>query len=173
MAKKRSRRLVIDADVARSAGKSEHPTSSSCRAFLHTTLEVGIHVVMTQKLAEEWRRHRSRYSAMWLIQMHGRKRVYSDSTEHDAILGRRINDSLIESERAVARKDLHLIEAALATDKVVASQDEHAREAFRHASAVVRELTSIAWVNPTRSVDAPVDWLRSGAQADAHRRLST
>lgn len=171
MAKRHSRRLVIDADVARSAGESEHPTSSACRALLCTVLEVGNYVVMTQKLSEEWRRHRSRYSAIWLRQMFGRKRVYSDATEHDASLGQRIDDSLLENERTVARKDLHLIEAALATDRLVASRDEHAREAFRHASAVVRELKGIVWVNPTRTVDAPVDWLRSGARAEAHRQF--
>ena len=171
MAKTRSRRLVIDADVARSAGGSEHPTSSACRAFLRTVLEVGNHVVMTQMLLEEWRRHRSRYSAIWLRQMFARKRVYSDVAEPDATLGQRIDDSLFEKERVVAQKDLHLIEAALATDRLVASRDEHAREAFWHASAVVGELKCIVWVNPTRPVDGPFDWLRSGARAEAYRQF--
>ena len=41
------RRLVIDADVARSAGETEHPVSSACGKFLSTTTELGHRVVMT------------------------------------------------------------------------------------------------------------------------------
>ena len=55
MAKQRPRRLVIDADVAHSAGESEHPISSACRKFLDTVLSVGHHVVMSEAIQEEWR----------------------------------------------------------------------------------------------------------------------
>jgi hypothetical protein len=46
---KRSKRLVIDASVARSAGgeTAVFPTSKHCRDFLRATLETGHCVVMT------------------------------------------------------------------------------------------------------------------------------
>ncbi|MCZ0940471.1 MAG: hypothetical protein OXJ55_17640, partial [Caldilineaceae bacterium] len=114
---------MIDADVAGSAGESEHPTSSACRGFLEAMLEFGNYVVMTTEIFDEWRRHRSNYSSKWLTRMFGRRQVYTDTTEHDDSLRQRIVDSLPGNRRALARKDLHLIEAALATDRLVASRD--------------------------------------------------
>ena len=67
--------------------------------------------------------------------------------------------------------DLHLLEAAFATDRLVASQDERAHAAFRRVSGRVREIQSIVWVNPTREAEAPVDWLRSGAVAESSQQL--
>ena len=54
------RRLVIDADVARSAGETEHPVSSACGKFLSTTTELGHRVVVTGEIRREWRKHASR-----------------------------------------------------------------------------------------------------------------
>jgi hypothetical protein len=66
---------------------------------------------------------------------------------------------------------MHLIEAALAAHRLVASQDEHAREAFRAVADSVATLRAIVWVNPTLRQETPVAWLRNGAIADARRQL--
>lgn len=52
MGKRHAGRLVIDADVAHSAGTSEHPVASASRVFLHTVYDFGYHVVMTEAIRE-------------------------------------------------------------------------------------------------------------------------
>ena len=171
MAKQRPRRLVIDADVAHSAGESEHPISSACRKFLDTVLSVGHHVVMSEAIQEEWRRHRSRYSLKWLTRMSARRRVDRNKIERDEDLRERIDEVVPPEQKEDVDKDVHLIEAAVATDRLVASQDERARGAFGNASANVGELKQIVWVNPTQADEKPIDWLRNGAKAEVHRQL--
>lgn len=168
---KRPRRLVIDADVVRSAGESEKPISSACRTFLEAVLNVGHHVVMTQAIREEWHRHMSNYSRKWRRQMLGRRRVVSIEGERDEQLRARIDGVVTQDQKAVVAKDIHLIEAAVATDQLVTSQDEHARKAFGDAAAVMHELRQVVWVDPTQDDENPIDWLRNGAQAEASRRL--
>lgn len=168
---KRPRRLVIDADVVRSAGESEKPISSACRTFLDTVLNMGHHVVMTQAIREEWRHHMSNYSRKWQTRMWGRRRVASIEGERDEQLRARIDGVVTRDQKAVVAKDIHLIEAAVATDQLVTSQDKGARRAFGDAAAVVRELRQVVWVNPTRDDEKPIDWLENGAQDEASRRL--
>lgn len=169
MAKLRPRRLVIDADVARSASESKHPISSTCRKFLETMLEVGHHVVMADEIKKEWRRHISKYSRRWRRQMYGRRLVTQIKVDEDETLRGRI-DTAVHLDQRVA-KDVHLIEAAIATDRLITSRDETARKAFGNASANVGELKQIVWVNPTQDDEKPIDWLREGAKTEAHRQL--
>ena len=171
MAKQRPRRLVIDANVAHSAGESEHPISSACRKFLDTVLSVGHHVVMSEAIQEEWRRHRSRYSRKWLTQMSGRKRVDRNKIERDEDLRERIDEVVPPEQKEDVDKDVHLIEAAIATDRLVTSRDEKARGAFGNASDNVGELRQIVWINPTQDDEKPIDWLQKGAKAEVHRQL--
>ena len=171
MAKLRPRRLVIDADVAHSASEAKHPISSTCRKFLETMLEVGHHVVMTDEIKKEWHLHISKYSRRWRRQMYGRRLVTQIKVDEDEILRGRIDAAVYLDQKAIVAKDVHLIEAAIATDRLVASQDERARRAFGNASANVSELKQIVWVNPTQDEEKPIDWLRDGAKTEAHRQL--
>ena len=171
MAKKRPRRLVVDADVAFSASESEHPISSTCREFLDTMLKVGHHVVMTDEIKKEWDRHNKIYFRKWLIQMWSRKRVDRVGEERNDNLRKKINKVIISRQKPVVEKDIHLIEAAIATDRLLTSRDETARRAFGNVSAIVGELRQIVWVNPTQNDENPINWLQDGAKADADRRL--
>lgn len=171
MAKQRPRQLVIDADIVHSAGETEHPISSTCREFLDTVLDVGHHVVMTKAIGEEWHRHISKYSKRWRRRMWARKRVVEITGERDETLRGRIDASVPQDQKAMAAKDVHLVEAALATDQLITSQDERVRSALRTASNNVGELKRIVWVNPTRGDEKPIDWLREGAKAEECRLL--
>ena len=166
-----AKQLVIDADIAHSASESNHPISSTCRKFLETMLEVRHHVVMTDEIKKEWRRHTSNYSRKWRSQMYGRRLVIQIEVDEDPILRGRIDAAVLLDQRDNVAKDVHLIEAAIATDRLVASQDERARRAFGNASANVSELKQIVWVNPTQDDEKPIDWLKDGAKAEAHRQL--
>lgn len=182
MAKKHRRRLVIDANVARSAGSrhlrprsatSARAVSVACHQFLNTVRDVGYHVVMTTNIRQEWLRHRSNFSATWLIQMYGRRQVHRHDAEHDEKLRTRIVSAVSDNRKQAAEKDVHLIEAALGTDRLVASQDERARGIFREGSRSVRELKPIVWVNPTLPADDAIGWLRNGAPSEARRQLGS
>ena len=171
MAKRHARKLVIDADVGHSAGESEHPMSRACRLFLEAVRKVGHHVVMTTEIRDEWRRHQSGFSRKWLTRMVGGRSVHWCKAPRDDNLRSRIASAVAEDRQPAAEKDAHLLEAALSTDRLVASRDETARGIFRDASGSVRELKPITWVNPTRSADDPIRWLEGGARSEAWRRL--
>ena len=171
MANQDSRRLVIDTNIARSAGESEHPTASASRNFLETVLDAGHRVVMTESIRKEWHRHQSIFSTVWFGQMTDQEKVVEITDERDEILRKRIDASVPPEQRNLAAKDVHLIEAAIATDRLVTSNDGRVHRAYRNVANEVEELKQIVWVNPTRDEEKPIDWLRNGARAEAHRML--
>lgn len=171
MAKIQPRQLVIDADVACSSSEKPDTISSACQRFLKTVLEVRHHVVMTDTIRKEWRHHRSGFSRKWLTQMYGGRLVKWIEVDEDETLRERIGAALHWDQRETAEKDAHLIEAAIATDRLVASQDQQARRLFGCASVAVGQLRQIVWVNPTKPDETPIEWLRNGAKAEAHRQL--
>ena len=105
--------------------------------------------------------------------MYGRRQVHRHDAEHDEKLRTRIVSAVSDNRKQAAEKDVHLIEAALGTDRLVASQDERARGIFREASRGVRELKPIVWVNPTLPADDPIGWLRNGAPSEERRQLGS
>lgn len=159
------RRLVVDANVARSAGETEHAVSSACRSFLNAITKSEHRVVMTDEIQQEWREHASKYSSRWLTSMYARKLVFRSAVRRDDQFRKRV------AQHHRNTHDMHLVEAATATDRLVASQDERARLEFGTAAVNIRELRRIVWVNPAREAEAPIDWLRSGAVAEASRML--
>ena len=62
MADKVSKRLVIDASVARAAGGEDatFPISVYCRDFLQAVLDISHRVVMTPDIRDEWNKHQSK-----------------------------------------------------------------------------------------------------------------
>ncbi len=64
-----------------------------------------------------------------------------------------------------------LIEAALAADRIVASNDDTVRHLFSSASQKVAALRQVMWVNPTTEEEKPIEWLEGGAPDEAERHL--
>jgi len=118
-----SRRLVIDASVASAAGQTMAPASRRCREFLQAVLRISHRAAMTPLLREEWKRHQSLFARAWLAEMTSKGKVEATPDVQ--------NDQLRTEAPGTrsAQKDLHLIEAALATDKIVVSLDDTARGA--------------------------------------------
>ena len=169
---KKTKRLVIDADVAQSAGTKEDPISKSCREVLEAVLDICHKVVLTEEIYAEWKRHRSNYTAGWLKSMVARKKHVPLKDVTNADLRTRINTlSLDERTLETVEKDLHLIEAALETDLIVISRDETARELFQIVSGEIGGLKRIVWINPTREKEHVKDWLNKGAKLDKSRQF--
>ncbi|MDE2992928.1 MAG: hypothetical protein OXU67_03510 [Chloroflexota bacterium] len=103
--------------------------------------------------------------------MYARRKVhYVEIIEDNALREKVLQTSNSADERQELLDDLLLIEAALTTDRTVASLDERVRELFRQAANRVGELRRIVWVNPEREPereeDDPILWLKRGAPAD-------
>ena len=174
MPKRGKARLVIDASVARSAGghHAAAGVSKSCRGFLVSILDLAYRVVMTPEISQEWKRHRSRRARKWLNEMSGRKLVVRIDSPADAQLRGRIQDAEATATRRRAMlKDAHLLEAALATDRRVASLDDEVRGLFRKLAEAVRTVAKVVWVNPAAREERATEWLQNGAPAEGQRQL--
>ena len=169
-----SKRLVIDASVARRAGEpgSPYPAAMRCREFLETVRDVGHFIVMTPEISAEWDRHQRRFARRWRASMVGRRQFHFLPLAADVTLREQL-DSVAPSEeaRAAMYKDACLIEAALATDRTVASLDKEVRVFLREAAHVVEELRAVVWVNPELEEETPILWLEHGAPAEPERML--
>ena len=71
------------------------------------------------------------------------------------------------------RKDAHLLDAALVTDRVVISADDLARELFSQLSASLRVLKSVIWLTPEHEPDRVPEWLKRGADPARRWQLAT
>ena len=171
-----SKRLVVNASVARAAGGVEATASVSvnCTEFLETFRNECVHhVVMTPELSEEWDENQSKFAATWLRSMIARKRFdYEDPPVNQALRDEIEGTATRETEIEVMRKDFHLLEAARSTDQAIISLDETVRGLFARATQHVGEIRDIVWVNPERTEEEePIEWLKNGAPPDDHRKL--
>jgi len=172
MAKVRPRRLVIDVSITHAAGDRESDRSRQCSAFLDAVLVCNHPIVVCQPWLDEWQQHRTRYARTWLRKMYARRLVVKVIVSGDPDLKSQIErTSPSENVATQLIKDLHLIEAALISDKRVASLDDEARTYFSQAAQSIRILCTICWINPERPNEHPIEWLRAGAKDEQHRML--
>jgi hypothetical protein len=143
----------------------------SCAQFLAAVRETDHRMVMTDTLREEWDWHRSNFAARWLRTMYVARKVDGLSVEADEDLRKALTLDVSEKDAETMLKDVHLLEAALATDWRVASKETGCRECFRSVAPKVKAIRKIYWVDPTIAEEEPIEWLHRGAPLDAHRRL--
>ncbi len=177
MSKSSSKCLVIDASVARAAGPphTSHPTSSNCRNFLENVLTICHRIVMTPEIRKEWDQHQSRFARQWLATMIAKKKLLPlKNLPTDSSLWECLEKiAATDEQRKQIIKDIHLLEAALASDKTIISLDEKtARKFFRRAAQESSILRTIAWVNPDLvEEEQPIAWLEGGAIPEQKRLL--
>ncbi|HAE81912.1 MAG TPA: hypothetical protein DDW33_14090 [Ktedonobacter sp.] len=109
--------LVIDTDIARSAGglDAQDMRSKDCREFLIGVQETKHKVVSTKTIREEWHKHQSRFTRTWLVSMVAQKKVcWLDDVAGDVL--RRKVDSLDEDIREELLEKKQLIEDVLKKD---------------------------------------------------------
>ena len=139
--------IVVDADVGFAAGGSEHPTSKNSRLVLQAILENNFRVVFCKALAQEWKVHASIFSKTWLASMVSRKRFVMIDPE-DLIASVVLESGLSESKINAALKDAHVVNAALASDRFLASNDKKAREIFSDVAKLTNKLNDLVWAVP-------------------------
>jgi hypothetical protein len=147
-----SRRLVIDASVASAAGLAMKPDSRRCREFLQAVLHISHRATMTPLLREEWKRHQSLFARVWLAEMTSKAKVQDIADVRNEELRAQAPGTVS------AQKDVHLVEAALATDRIVISLDDRARTELSVPAAA-----EVMWVHPVDEGGHVIYWLRNGA----------
>lgn len=157
----KSSHIVVDADVARAAGLSEHPVSKNSRNVLLGISDSGLHVAFCPILLSEWRTHRSLLSAKWLASMVARKKFHCEipTTHTKAEID---NAALSETDQAIAEKDAHVVDIAIAKGNFIASNDKTARSVFSAVANKTNILNELLWAVPTDSSESLVEVFTNG-----------
>ena len=171
--------LVIDVNITCAASEKESadPITKSSRDFLRCIVETTSHkIVLTDAIRAEQRKHPSKFGESWLRTMIAKKRVRWIDVPADEMLRRKVEQTATSQNRLIhMQEDIHLIEAALRTDKTILSMDEEVKECFVHAAHTVVALRMIGWINPCKSDhtldDMIVLWLQNGAEIERERLL--
>ena len=178
---KKIKSIVVDASVARAANDKvqkvpPNPPATAywpllCAQFLKGMLEGRYIAVFSETQNEEWNKHRSAYSAKWLLGMTSRKQIryvrYTDPLLETKAQATQTSDK----EKNAMKKDFHLIEAALASGQAIVSLDDTARGLFSQVAKSVSELRKIVWGNPGKPDEELLQWLQCSAPAEAKRQL--
>lgn len=172
--KESSKRLVIDASLARAAGPLDapHPLARQCRQFLDAVLSICHRIVWTPEIKAEWDKHQSSHARRWLVEMRSRRKVVSIEVAADQALFDGLKQAAASDRTSSDMlKDSHLLEAALAADQIVVSLDDKVQEHFAAAAEGIQKVQRIVWENPGASPDGLRDWLARGAPRTATNTL--
>jgi len=162
------RSIVVDASIARAAGTRAVTSSITCRQLLLAITVQRHKVVLTPEIKAEWKRHQSNFSRKWLVDMVSRKLfVQVSPAQHGAC--RTEASAATSPNREAMEKDLHLIEAALITDRLVLSLDDKARALFCGLASSVGIVRTIDWRNPLKHDCC--EWLKAGAGLQREHQL--
>ncbi|HGM5053279.1 hypothetical protein [Serratia marcescens] len=144
---------IVDADIARSAGGSEHPVSKSSRELLSDIKSGENEVYFCQKLLQEWRKHNSLLARTWLASMISSKKAILTkenlSSLHEEI------EKLIHEEKTkeIAKKDAHLVESAQKNGCIIFSNDNNARVAFSKIKEKITSIRGVIWLCPLERIE--------------------
>jgi hypothetical protein len=172
MTRKNGKRLVIDANIAHSAGAGEVPSSRYSRISLETVLQGDYVVVFNRSLRQEWKDHSSKFATIWWRSMFAQKRIEDAEGEEFAHhLGRAC--SCLEHDRwkGDLAKDFHLVQSALASGHTILSLEKNFPAYVTAACRSVKELASLYYANPAAEGDVCILWIKNGAEKDADRRI--
>lgn len=145
MTKAKSRLLVIDACVARSAGETEHPVSKACRECLLEVLRICHRVAVTEPILNEWNKHMSRFSRKWRCSMAARKKPLKSISPKSVDI---VMSGLSSKQIEAVEKDRCLIEAAMAADHVIVTRDNALRDILSKSLYNEKFLNKIKWIDP-------------------------
>ena len=166
--------LVVDASIAQAAGSTEskHPTGVLCRDFLLSIRSVCHRIAWTETINIEWNKHDSLFARQWRVSMLNLNKLRPVDCAEVSEIRESIREHCGDPDIvAIVLKDCHLVEAALATDRRIASLDERVRGHLRKLAGSVNALRPIVWVNPANPNEGAVEWLENGAPAEKKRWL--
>ncbi|MBF0495344.1 MAG: hypothetical protein HQK58_02025 [Deltaproteobacteria bacterium] len=148
---KKSKVLVIDACVARAAGdaSSTNRASSVARDCLTLIFQICHRAVFTGEVTEEWEKHQSTFARAWKGKMKDKeKRLSRNPVRLPRLTAFIEKSSCEETKRDAMLKDVRLIEAAMAADKIIIPFDNKARDLFKELARKFKSIRAITWINP-------------------------
>lgn len=163
--------IVIDANIARSSSEGETPLARGSTEILKAVSENGHKVIMCKTLHGEWRKHQSRYAQKWFVKMTSNGKV-RHITPQNSIDMQITSHFSCEGRKDSALKDKHLIEVAMASSKIIASNDSSARSIFSELSTSYEPLREVKWFNATSDVDFLKRYLQSMCRVPAEYYLT-
>ena len=106
--------------------------------------------------------------------MNARRKIIRVGVARDDALRARLAELQLDRQtRENILKDVHLVEAALATDHAILSLDESARIGFKRAAKGVGLLRQLVWLVPSSPEHKTVEWLEQGAVPETKRTLGS
>ena len=103
--------------------------------------------------------------------MYAKKLVVNIQDSYNKDLRDKLSRVAPDEQQEEILKDAHLLEAALATDKIVASMDKEARDSYACVCQQIGEIRDIMWVNPEIEKNSCTGWLKKGAPVEPERQL--
>lgn len=175
MARHFSKRIVVDASVAKRCGSTQNPAHENTRACRHALiemLEICHRAVVSEDVLEEWRRHAGSFFLQWRVNMVSRNKIeHLVYAPNENLMEELLSAIDSERKRKEVRKDIHLISLALESDKCVLSVDESMRRLLVECARSVKSLRAISWVNPETEPGKAIRWLREGARSRSEFRI--
>jgi hypothetical protein len=108
---------------------------------------------------------RVRFLKDWMLAMQRRGKLLRPLVKHDKLLRSKINRlGLPGDSRQEIEEDFHLVEAALAHDRIVVSRDDSVHEILRSITGNCVEIRKVVWCNPVTVGEDGLHWLQSGAR---------
>ena len=172
MTRKNGKRLVIDANIAHSAGAGEVPASRYSRTSLEAVLEGEYVAVFNSSLRAELKDHSSKTFQIWWRSMSAQKRIEDrEGIEYAHHLDPAC--ACLEHDRwkEALRKDFHLVQSALASGHTILSNEKNFPKFIAIASRNVRDLSDLYYANPAAEGDICIHWIKAGAERDADRQI--
>lgn len=170
----RSKRLVIDANVASASGGKGVPQGRAvkCYSVLMAARAQRHRLVMADQIESEWRNEESAFANKWRHWMQRRGLVWWLPAAQ--LAGVNLDLSSLGARPVEIRsmqEDAVYVKAAIRTDNIVISLDDEARRLFARACAVLPDLATVMWMNPEQE-SSPGRWLSRGAPTEERRTLS-
>jgi hypothetical protein len=165
-------RLVIDTNIAQSAGSSDVPVSFYSRECLNAVREHEHVAVFTRQLLDEWGDHASLFSRRWWKSMAARRRIENVEGAEFVIHLDPACACLAEDKwKEDFRKDFHLVKAALAADQTILSNEMYFPGYLSIAARTVRVLSALYYASPAAEGEPCIEWVRAGAKPEGTRRI--
>ena len=161
--------VVVDADVLRAAGSTEHPTSRLARQALEAIRSGNHRLVLCRPLQQEYQRHASLFAERWRANMVARKQLQRWDHVEDSALRKLLVDALPDDapgQHKAVLKDVHLLEAAVATGQRIVSKDAKAKALFQKACPNLKKHGRLLWGDLTEQPEGTIEWIKQGCKDD-------
>ena len=165
--------FVIDASVSRVADRRRAhegmPGASASFILLMSVMEHCRGFAASASVLREWERNESPAGARWRQDMALRDKFILEDVPPDTELrdGIRCLRHVSDSEKDIMLKDVHLIEAALAFDRMILSWDRQARLHFLRCASLHHLFKGVIWISPDECGGRFKRWIRLGADPEA------